>query len=52
MNKMVPAPIMDVPQDEVQDMVQSFIDNDQVTELNVKRQPNGNFTVTPLKVET
>lgn len=46
----LPEPIADVPQGEVGDTVQSFIDNDGVTELQVKRQSDGNFTITPRKV--
>jgi hypothetical protein len=45
----VPDPIKDIPEEKVGEIVQSFIDNDGVKELAVKRQKNGAYTVTPVK---
>lgn len=45
----LPPPIKDIPPPEVGDTVQSFIDNDDVTQMKVKQQADGNFTVTPEK---
>ena len=47
----LPLPITDVPQEEVGNTVQGFIDFDEVKKLEVKAQPNGNFTVTPKAFE-
>ena len=42
------APLSDVPPDEVGKVVQRFIDYDNVKQLTVNQQPNGNFTITPV----
>ena len=39
------SPITDVPQKEVGVVVQSFIDNDNATEVVVEKQSDGNFTI-------
>ena len=46
---MLPGPISDIPSDHVGEVVQDFIDNDDVKELSVTQQPNGKFTVTPIR---
>jgi len=43
----LPKTIQDVPKDKVGEVVQSFVDNDGVKNLQVEQQPNGSFTVTP-----
>jgi hypothetical protein len=43
------SPITDVPADHVGEVVQDFIDFDGVKELHVTDQPNGKFTVTPIR---
>ncbi|MBI3414941.1 MAG: hypothetical protein HY043_06400 [Verrucomicrobia bacterium] len=45
----MPPPITDVPPDKVGEVVQDFIDFDNVRELQVVRQANGKFTVSPLR---
>ena len=45
----MPPPIKDVPPDKVGEVVQDFIDLDNVRELQVKQQTNGKFTVTPVR---
>lgn len=45
----LPAPITDIPSDKVGEVVQDFIDNDGVKDLNVVQQVNGKFTVTPVR---
>jgi len=44
--------IQDVPKDKVGEVVQSFVDNDGVKNLQVEEQPNGSFTVTPKRNNT
>jgi hypothetical protein len=39
----------DVPPTQVGHVVQDFIDFDDVKELHVNQQPDGNFTVTPVR---
>lgn len=46
---MVPPPISDVPKSKVGEVVQDFIDFDEVVELRVDEQSNGKFTVTPVR---
>ena len=43
----LPKTIQDVPKDKVGEVVQSFVDNDGIKNLQVEQQPNGSFTVTP-----
>jgi len=45
----LPPPITDIPADHVGDVVQSFITNDGIQQLTVNQQPNGQFTVTPVR---
>ncbi len=47
----LPPPITDVPPDRVGQTVQDFIDYDEVEKLKVKKQPDGNFTVTPVSTK-
>ncbi len=42
-----PQPVLDVPQEEVGNVVQKFLDFDEVTALQINQQPDGHFTVTP-----
>jgi hypothetical protein len=42
----LPKPV-NVQSDKVGETVQSFIDNDGVTQMNVSQQPDGTFTITP-----
>jgi hypothetical protein len=46
---MIPPPMTDVPPGQVGQVVQDFIDFDQVKQLEVNQQANGNFTVTPVR---
>lgn len=41
------VPRTDVPPDDVGEVVQDFVDDD-VEHIDVKKQPDGNFTITPL----
>jgi hypothetical protein len=45
---MTPPPISDIPPGQVGQVVQDFIDFDQVKHLTADEQPDGNFTVTPV----
>lgn len=45
----MPPPIKDVPQEKVGEVVQDFIDFDNIRELQVVRQANGKFTITPVR---
>lgn len=46
----VPYPLPNVPQAKVGDIVQTFIDDDQVAELQVKQQTDGKFILIPRKI--
>ena len=50
-NATVPNPIRNIPKNDVSDVVQKFIDYDEVTEMEVFKQPDGKFTVVPTKAE-
>lgn len=43
---MPPAQLTDVPQEEVGEVVESFVVDDGATHVVVDRQPNGKFVVT------
>lgn len=45
----LPKPITDIPPDKVGEVVQSFIDDSGVKQMDVCQQKDGNFTVTPEK---
>ena len=47
----VPNPIQNIPKNDVGDTVQKFIDYDNVTKMEIFRQPEGKFTVIPTKVD-
>jgi hypothetical protein len=47
--KKLPKPIEDIPADGVGDVVQSFITDSGVKQMDVSQQPDGTFTVTPEK---
>jgi hypothetical protein len=42
-------PITDVPPSQVGQIVQSFIDHDNVRQLSVDQQSDGDFTITPVQ---
>ena len=44
-----PNPIPDIAPNRVGTVVQSFITNDGVKQMDVNQQSNGHFTVTPLR---
>jgi hypothetical protein len=46
---MLPKPITDIDPENVGEVVQSFIDNDDVKQMDVSQQPSGKYTVTPEK---
>ena len=48
----MPKTIEDVPKDKVGEVVQSFLDNDEVKNLQVEQQPDGSFTVRPKRNAT
>jgi hypothetical protein len=41
-------PISEVPSANVGEVVQSFINNDGITELLVAKQPDGNYKISPM----
>ena len=45
----LPEPVKDIPPNQVGEVVQSFIDNDGVKQMDISQQTNGNYTVTPEK---
>ena len=47
---MIPPPISDIPPGQAGQVVQDFIDFDEVKQLTVDEKPDGKFTVTPLQV--
>lgn len=44
----LPTPLSDVPQNKVGEVVQDFLDFDDVKEVQAQQQPDGKFTVTPI----
>jgi hypothetical protein len=45
----MPPAITDISSDKVGEVVQDFIDFDDIKELEITKQSNGTFTVTPVK---
>jgi hypothetical protein len=45
----LPKQITDIPAGKVGEVVQSFVDEDGVKEMDVTQQTDGTFTVTPTK---
>ena len=45
----MPPAITDISSDKVGEVVQDFIDFDDIKELEITKQSNGKFTVTPVK---
>jgi hypothetical protein len=48
-NVTVLNPILDIPANDVGDIVQKFVDYDHVTKIEIVKQPDGKFTVVPTK---